>query len=337
LENLIKYIDKSTLEINGTEVEYINESNIKNPLVSVTMITYNHISFIEEAIKGVISQITSFPVELIIGDDYSTDGTREICVRYQKLYPEIIKLKLPKKNIGINFNSTSNKILCKGKYIAENEGDDYWTDPLKLQKQVDFLEANESYVVSCHNAIIIDEHNSVISSSKLPLSEQRDFMPIELMKITPILTLTAVFRNKLIDFPDILKNLPNGDTAIFSYLGQFGKSKFHHDIKHAVYRVHEGGVWSTKSTPIKNRMQLQTFTNLMRYYRTTAYQEVAQHFQQRVFYINTLIINEAKSWTKFRLIFLAILIYIKKREYKDSLRLIKVYTKNYTNNLLKFI
>jgi hypothetical protein len=102
LENLIKYIDKSTLEINGTEVEYINESNIKNPLVSVTMITYNHISFIEEAIKGVISQITSFPVELIIGDDYSTDGTREICVRYQKLYPEILIVPQIKYYVKVN-------------------------------------------------------------------------------------------------------------------------------------------------------------------------------------------------------------------------------------------
>ncbi|MFC5283210.1 glycosyltransferase family 2 protein [Pedobacter alpinus] len=310
-----------------------------NPMVSVCMITYNHEKFIQEAIEGVLMQETTFDFELIIANDCSTDRTHDVIEELIQSHPKgyLIRYFNHETNLGMMPNAFFALEKCDGKYIANCEGDDYWTDPSKLQKQVDFLEVNKDYIISCHNAIIIDNENNVISPAKLPLSQQRDFMSVELMKITPILTLTAVYRNKLNDLPDILKNSPNGDTAIFSYLGQFGKSKYHHDIKNCVYRVHEGGVWSTKSQSIKHRMQLKTFANLAKYYKINTYKEVSLHFQQRVFYVNTLIINEAKSWTKIRLIFLAIIIYIKKKEYKDSLRLIKIYTKNYINNLLKFI
>ena len=116
------------------------------------MITYNHESYITDAIEGVLMQKTNFPIELIIGEDCSTDNTRSICIAYQKKYPDIIKLRLPEKNLGVmpNFIQTLN--AGNGKYIAICEGDDYWTDPLKLQKQVDFMEENDGYSFCFHNA-----------------------------------------------------------------------------------------------------------------------------------------------------------------------------------------
>jgi glycosyltransferase involved in cell wall biosynthesis len=114
-------------------------------LVSVWMTTYNHESYISDAIEGVINQKTNFSWELIIGEDSSTDKTREICLKYKNKYPGKIKLILNTQNIGLiaNYNTTLQK--CKGKYVAYCDGDDYWPDPFKLQKQVDFLELNKSF------------------------------------------------------------------------------------------------------------------------------------------------------------------------------------------------
>jgi glycosyltransferase involved in cell wall biosynthesis len=113
-------------------------------LVSVWMTTYNHEKYISDAIEGVVNQKTSFPFELVIGEDKSSDKTREICLRYKELYPDIIKLIINPTNIGLisNYNETLQE--CNGKYIAYCDGDDYWTDLNKLQKQVDFLEADKS-------------------------------------------------------------------------------------------------------------------------------------------------------------------------------------------------
>lgn len=110
------------------------------PLVSVTMITYNHAPFIARAIEGVLQQKTNFPFELIIGEDCSTDGSREIVFEYQKKHPDIIRVITSDKNVGAIKNGTRTMKAGRGKYIAFCEGDDYWQSPHKLQKQVDYLE-----------------------------------------------------------------------------------------------------------------------------------------------------------------------------------------------------
>lgn len=122
------------------------------PMVSVCMITYNHEAYIAQAIEGVLTQKTNFPIELIIGEDCSTDNTREICIEYKKKYPEVIKLKLRENNLGVIGNFIQTLHEAKSKYIAICEGDDYWTDPLKLEKQVQFMEENKIYSFCFHNA-----------------------------------------------------------------------------------------------------------------------------------------------------------------------------------------
>jgi len=103
------------------------------------MITYNHAPFIVKAIDGVLHQKTNFLFELIIGEDWSTDGTRDIVLEYQKKFPEIIRVITSDENVGMKQNSYRTMKACRGKYIAYCEGDDYWHNPLKLQKQVDYL------------------------------------------------------------------------------------------------------------------------------------------------------------------------------------------------------
>lgn len=129
------------------------------PLVSVCIITYNHEKFIREAIEGVLMQQTDFSVELVIGEDCSADSTREICLEYQRKYPDVIHLLLSDHNLGMHGNFFYTLNNCKGKYIALCEGDDYWIDPLKLQKQVNFLESHPTYGLSHTEADILWQEN----------------------------------------------------------------------------------------------------------------------------------------------------------------------------------
>lgn len=115
---------------------------MSEPLVCVMMVTYNHVPYITQAIEGVVQQKTNFPFELVIGEDCSTDGTREIVFEYQKKCPDIIRVITSNKNVGMNQNYYRTKKACKGKYIAFCDGDDYWHRSDKLQKQVDYLESH---------------------------------------------------------------------------------------------------------------------------------------------------------------------------------------------------
>lgn len=115
---------------------------MKEPLVSVKMITYNHAPYIAQAIEGVLQQKTNFPFELVIGEDCSNDGTREIVFEYQKRYPDIIRVITSDTNVGMHKNSYRTTKACRRKYIAYCEGDDYWHHPCKLQKQADYMESH---------------------------------------------------------------------------------------------------------------------------------------------------------------------------------------------------
>ena len=125
-------------------MDNLNQNN-SDVIVSVTMITYNHEKYIAQAIEGVLMQKTNFRFELVLGEDCSTDRTRDICIEYRNKYPNVINLRLPQFNLGMQRNAIENFNACTGKYVAICEGDDYWTDINKLQKQVDFLENNGDY------------------------------------------------------------------------------------------------------------------------------------------------------------------------------------------------
>ena len=128
-------------EIPSVEISDIAVLSI-TPLVSVNILTYNHKPYINKAIEGVLQQKTSFPLEIVIGEDCSTDGTREIVFSYQKAYPDIIRVITSDNNVGMCNNGIRTERACRGKYIAWCEGDDYWHHPLKLQMQVDYLETH---------------------------------------------------------------------------------------------------------------------------------------------------------------------------------------------------
>ncbi len=243
------------------------------PLVSISCITFNHAPYIRDALEGFLMQRTSFPIEILIHDDASTDGTADILREYQGKHPDLILPVYQSENQysrGVRgINARFNFSRARGKYIAICEGDDYWTDPLKLQKQVDFLENNPEYVMCYHDAIIVDEQGAVINPSKMPDDRKRDYTSDEIIRgRTNILTLSLVFRNvaAIRDYPPEAYHVQNGDNFLTSILGNYGRGKYMPEVEPAVYRVHEGGIWSQKSDDERVISKITTYYWLSRYY-----------------------------------------------------------------------
>jgi glycosyltransferase involved in cell wall biosynthesis len=213
------------------------------------MITYNHEKFIAQAIESVMMQKTNFPIELIIGEDCSTDNTRAICIEYQKKYPKIIELQLPEINKGMTRNCIENMLAAKGKYIALCEGDDYWTDPLKLQKQVDFLEANPDYSLCCHRYKIYNENTKELTLTHESLFENLNSDGIEIdvetnLKAWLTKTVTVAFRMASLDLSLMAKYNRFYDAHLFYSLLSAGKG-YCLNFDGAVYRIHSGGIYSS--------------------------------------------------------------------------------------------
>jgi glycosyltransferase involved in cell wall biosynthesis len=222
----------------------VNTDNTK-PLVSVVMITYKHEEFIVEAIEGVLMQEVNFPVELIISDDCSPDGTAEIVQKYINEHPngKWIKYTRHDTNKGMMPNFFWALEQAKGEYIALCEGDDYWTDPLKLQKQVGFLEKNKHISIISHNVNLL-QGNELIKSSGISFNCKVSLK--NMIRYNMMNTLSVVFRNKLVAFDyEILAKYPIGDWPLFCLILKYGDGILSKEVM-ATYRVHDNGAWSNK-------------------------------------------------------------------------------------------
>ena len=220
-------------------------------LVSIWCLAYNHAPFIQKCLNGFINQTTDFQFEAIVHDDASSDGTAEIIKGYAEEFPDLIKPILEKENQYSKHNGTITRVLSastRGKYVAFCEGDDYWTDSKKLQKQVDFLEQNPTYVMCFGDVAFFDVDNNKekgkISllfrrmNKSLEKYEGRDLFFRILLGKCHIPTETVMFRR---DCLDMIK--PNdvsfmmGDTPRWLDLSQCGKIKYL-DICIGVYNIH---------------------------------------------------------------------------------------------------
>ena len=234
------------------------------PLVSVIMITYGHEKYIEEATRGVFLQKTNFPLELIISNDKSPDSTDEIVKNIIKSAPENISVKYiqHQKNIGMLPNFISTLKMAEGKYIAVCEGDDYWTDENKLQKQIDFLEKNEDFTLTFHNVFIRNGETLRADLDYEKRLSSKDIYTIDdLSKGNFIHTLSVVFRNMEIEFPEWYFSSFLGDYPIWLWLSKKGKIKYFPE-KMGVYRENVG-VWSGKSQEEREFKTMLVLRNLI--------------------------------------------------------------------------
>jgi glycosyltransferase involved in cell wall biosynthesis len=231
--------------------EYPNSvlEKVPVPVVSCRVSTYQHAPFIRQCLEGILMQKTNFPIEIVIGEDESLDGTREICIEYAKKHPDIIRLFLHKRenNILVNgepsskFQGTYTMFKLRSKYQAICEGDDYWTDPYKLQKQVDFLEGNPEYGLVYSDVDRYYQSNKILEKHifKNILSLKENTFEDFLVNAWWLAPCTWMIRRDTLDqLPRYPSNFRVGDFPMLLSLARFSKIGFISDST-AVYRVLE--------------------------------------------------------------------------------------------------
>lgn len=215
------------------------------PVVTVWMITYNHELYIEQALDGVLKQKTNFNFDLVIGDDFSFDNTASIIKSFELKYPNIVKASYNKSNLGAFDNAHNQTMpLCEGKYIAPLEGDDYWIDPHKLQKQVDFLENHPDYGMVCTDYNRFYQQTGEIKENCFKINQYKNEVKFEdyILDRSTIGTATVLFRKTLYD--SYVRDIPEaerrsfnvGDTPMWLYFALKSKIKVLPDVT-AVYRI----------------------------------------------------------------------------------------------------
>ena len=236
-------------------------------MVSICTITYNHATFIRDCLEGFLDQVAPFRIEVVIYDDASTDGTSEIVREYAERHPTIFRPILSGQNLfskGVNPYYAYVFPDTKGKYIAICDGDDYWQDPEKLAMQVRVMEEDPETVITYGRTdaeiggrIVRDFTNGM----------ERDLSAKELKTGPAINTLTACFRNPCLAAPPpFIASSPIGDLTVWSILGYLGKGRFLGELQPTIYRVHDGGIYSGKSTDRKYYMQMIAWISVSAYH-----------------------------------------------------------------------
>lgn len=265
----IRLYEKCGFKKISDEIKMIYDlSKDKIPMVSVFMMTYNHETYIKQSVDSILNQKTNFDFDIVIGEDCSTDNTRAIIKNIAKSHPGKFKLLLHEKNIGPQANQLAVLSSCTGKYIALCEGDDYWTDPYKLQKQVDFLEANPEYVFTFHDALIL---NQKTGETRVRIGDRKIDTTVDLKSLITqnnIPTASIVFKNILDNnsLPSWFSKITKGDYGLCVLLAERGLGKYIPEVM-SVYRIHEGGVWSGNGFEFTYNADLQFYNYLLDYFK----------------------------------------------------------------------
>ena len=263
---------------------------------SVMMITYNHEKYIAQAIESALMQQTSFPYEIVIGEDCSTDGTRDIVIDYQQRYPDKIRLLPSERNLGGRENARRTRQACRGQYVAFLDGDDYWTDPSKLQKQVDFLDDHPACALCFHNVTVVDEVVNRPPRLYCPPNQKAISTLEDLLIAYFIPTCATMFRRGLLgDEPDWFQTMPVGDWPFSILLAQHGQIGYLNEVM-GVHRRHDGGVYTSLSCD-------QRFEGIMRMYDAFSthlehrYDGIIAEAKRR--YVAELVVEKVKATDSF--------------------------------------
>lgn len=227
------------------------QNNKYDILVQIEVMTYNQAKYINQCLDGILMQKTNFKFEILLHDDASTDGTSEIIKEYEKKYPDIIKPIYQKENQfskNVYINKTYNYPRLRAKYLAVCEGDDYWCDELKLQKQVDFMESHHDYALCYHPAKMIYEggsHKPIIIGKSKHKNPQPYY---NLLKANYIPANSVMYRAEYLkqELPDYPECIYPGDWYNHIVVSSHGKIGYLPDVMY-VYRWHSQGISHTNS------------------------------------------------------------------------------------------
>lgn len=211
------------------------------------MITYNHEAYVAAAIEGVLMQQCGFDYEFIIGEDCSTDGTRGVVEAYARLHPQRIRLITSETNVGAQRNFARVFAACTGQYVALLDGDDYWTSPQKLQRQVDYLETHRDCALCFHNVQFADESGTSHPPALLnrPDQPERSVLGDLLREGNFIATSSVMYRwESVTTLPNWWNDVWIGDWPLHVLHAEHGYIGYINEVMGA-YRVHAGGLWSS--------------------------------------------------------------------------------------------
>jgi len=237
------------------------------PKVAVWMLTYNHEHYIKRSIDAILAQQTNFTFKIYLGEDCSTDATGDICASYAKEFPGKIDLTKNPKNLGSYLSAMNiyDKCFSSGaSYIALCEGDDYWTDPLKLQKQVDFMDAHPNVGLCFHRANILRKDGSLSLHPIPAISDTCEYEYADLLEQNNFITTASVlFRNPTnFMFPTWFTNIPFGDLGLYKLVTNKKRGIKCLDEVMSVYRIHGEGIYSKLSTLEKIEQYLSFYKTI---------------------------------------------------------------------------
>ncbi|MFQ5536426.1 MAG: glycosyltransferase family 2 protein [Gemmatimonadota bacterium] len=230
------------------------------PDISVRIITYNQVRFIRQTLESVLAQQTDYSYEIVIGDDCSTDGTSEIIDEYARRLPDVIRVLRPERNLGANLNDIRTRAACRGRYIAWLDGDDYWTDPHKLQKQVSFLESHPDFILAFHNALVRDEASGKqwLFNGDLP----EEVTGKEVLEEWLVSNSSLVYRNPHRPDPDFFYGSTLTDLGVIMLLSDMGRLRYFPEVM-SVYRLHPRSLSSVGFRGIRhNKKSVRLFREL---------------------------------------------------------------------------
>ncbi|QFR34840.1 glycosyltransferase [Ancylobacter sp. TS-1] len=250
----------------------------RTPKVSVSIITFNQEDYIGQAIESALAQQTDFDVEIVIGEDGSTDRTLEICRHYRDLHPDRIHLIERPKNLGAVANYLETYRDCRGDYVAFLEGDDFWTDPGKLRKQVRFLDRHRDYAICFHNVFLADSDGTLLRPlfDRLPDTTAA----ADLCRGDYISTPSCMVRNGLVrDIPKWMYTLPGCDWPFDILNAGHGKIKYL-DETMAAYRQHTTSIWTSRPLHECNSVSIRLATRLDRFFDFRYREEFASFIER---------------------------------------------------------
>jgi glycosyltransferase involved in cell wall biosynthesis len=237
------------------------------PCVSVLMIAYNVEEYIRQALDSILMQEVGFRYEVVIGEDCSTDRTREILGEYGARYPDRIRLLLRQKNLGMNPNFFATYAECRGRYIALIDGDDYWTSPHKLQKQVDFLDAHPECTICFHNTLVVYDDGDqethpfhlsepvhrISAGMPKPFSGLDEIAPGNFMQTCSVMYRGGVVRQ----LPEWVHRMPTFDWPLHVLHAEQGRIAYLDEVL-GTYRVHSRGFWSAGMSHYRSLADVET-------------------------------------------------------------------------------
>jgi glycosyltransferase involved in cell wall biosynthesis len=243
----------------------------KLPVAIIFCITYNHVNFIRDAIEGFLLQETTFPLQIFIHDDASTDGTNKIIEEYAEKHPHLFKLALQKENQFSKGNATEYffQLLHNqhSEFIALCEGDDYWTSSKKMQKQFEMMRENQKASFCFHKTLVVDDKKN--SCGELGAKEKRVDHSLQELFYTNFVHTSSIFyrRSEFLGLPAILKTAPIGDWPLCILLAERGPFlSLDETMSH--YRLHATSSWNTKTQIERSEKTAYFFGLLLEYFKS---------------------------------------------------------------------